>query len=106
MAVAYERLSPEFQKRLHGLQVLHSGMYGPRRLMRMIRVTNDVPAVEQAQRSEKGGGVVRREPVQNVHPLVRTHPVSSLQKNILASMLLKLTSVGYWRESAVHQPAM
>lgn len=26
-AEAYRRLSPEFRKRLHGLQVVHSGMY-------------------------------------------------------------------------------
>lgn len=34
--------------------------------------------VEQAEFSKKGrrGGVVRREPVENVHPLVRRHPVT------------------------------
>ncbi|EAZ63022.1 oxidoreductase activity [Scheffersomyces stipitis CBS 6054] len=54
---AYNRLSPEFQKRLEGLHVLHS-------------------AVEQANFSRKNGGVVKRDPVQNIHPLVRTHPVT------------------------------
>lgn len=34
--------------------------------------------VEQAEQSRKGnrGGIVKREPVENVHPLVRTHPVT------------------------------
>ncbi|ANB16039.1 Jlp1p [Sugiyamaella lignohabitans] len=53
----YERLSPEFKKRLHGLKAVHS-------------------AQEQAARSQEGGGVVRREPVKNSHPIVRTHPVT------------------------------
>jgi sulfonate dioxygenase len=50
----YNRLSPELQKRLEGLSVLHSG-------------------VEQANHSRQGnrGGIVRREPVENIHPLVR-----------------------------------
>lgn len=59
---AYERLSPEFQKRLKGLKVLHSGF-------------------EQAQNAKNLGGVVRRQPVQSVHPIVRTHPVT--KKNAL-----------------------
>ncbi|KAF2141218.1 uncharacterized protein K452DRAFT_271899 [Aplosporella prunicola CBS 121167] len=57
MVEAYNRLSPEFQKRLHGLQALHSGF-------------------EQAENSLSRGGVVRRSPVANTHPLVRTHPVT------------------------------
>lgn len=52
---AYNRLSPLMQERLHGLQVLHSG-------------------VEQANASLSRGGILRREPVQSVHPIVRTHP--------------------------------
>ncbi|KAK6204636.1 oxidoreductase activity protein [Scheffersomyces amazonensis] len=54
---AYNRLSPAFQKRLEGLHALHSG-------------------VEQANFSKRNGGVVKREPVQNIHPVVRTHPVT------------------------------
>ncbi|OCK75435.1 TauD-domain-containing protein [Lepidopterella palustris CBS 459.81] len=57
-AEAYKRLSPEFRKRLHGLKAIHS-------------------AVEQADNSKGRGGVVRREPVSNTHPIVRTHPVSA-----------------------------
>lgn len=56
-AAAYQRLSPEFRKRLHGLTALHSGH-------------------EQAHNAKDRGGVVRRDPVANVHPLVRTHPIT------------------------------
>lgn len=54
---AYNRLSPAFQKRLEGLHVLHSG-------------------VRQASFSRQRGGVVKRHPVENIHPLIRTHPVT------------------------------
>jgi len=54
---AYNRLSPEFQKRLEGLRAVHS-------------------AVPQAEHSRKRGGPVRREPVETEHPLVRQHPVT------------------------------
>lgn len=54
---AYKNLSPEFQKRLHGLKVVHSGK-------------------EQAQFSRNREGIVRREPATSVHPLVRTHPAT------------------------------
>lgn len=57
MVEAYNRLSPEFQKRLHGLEAIHSGH-------------------EQAADARARGSVVRREPVANVHPLVRTHPAT------------------------------
>lgn len=56
-ASAYERLSPAFKQRLHGLSVVHS-------------------AHELAASSRARGGIVRREPVANVHPLIRTHPVT------------------------------
>ncbi|RDB29988.1 Alpha-ketoglutarate-dependent sulfonate dioxygenase [Hypsizygus marmoreus] len=54
---AYNRLSPEFQKRLEGLRAVHS-------------------AVPQAEYSLKRGGPVRREPVESEHPIVRVHPVT------------------------------
>jgi alpha-ketoglutarate-dependent taurine dioxygenase len=54
---AYNRLSPALKERLHGLTAIHSGF-------------------EQAEFSKKRGGVIRREPVSNEHPLVRTHPVT------------------------------
>lgn len=56
---AYNHLSPSFRAYLETLQVTHSG-------------------VEQAEHSLKGsrGGVVKRQPVINTHPLVRRHPVT------------------------------
>ena len=54
---AYNRLSPAFQERLHGLKAVHS-------------------AFEQASGSLARGGIVKREPVRNEHPIVRTHPVT------------------------------
>ena len=56
-AEAYRRLSPGFRQRLHGLRATHS-------------------AAEQARSSIARGGVLRREPVVNEHPLIRTHPVT------------------------------
>lgn len=54
---AYNRLSPEFQKRLAGLHVLHT-------------------SADQASNSRVQGGIERRKPVSNIHPLIRTHPVT------------------------------
>ena len=54
---AYNRLSPEFQKRLAGLHVLHTSK-------------------DQASNSRGQGGIERRKPVSNIHPLIRTHPVT------------------------------
>jgi sulfonate dioxygenase len=53
------KLSPQFVEFLRTLKAVHSG-------------------VEQAEfsRSGKRGGMVRREPVENVHPIVRRHPVT------------------------------
>ena len=56
-AEAYRRLSPAFRQRLHGLRATHS-------------------AVEQANSSLARGGIKRREPVINEHPIVRTHPAT------------------------------
>jgi taurine dioxygenase/sulfonate dioxygenase len=54
---SYNRLSEALKERLHGLKAVHSGF-------------------EQAQFSRDRGGVVRREPVKNEHPIVRTHPAT------------------------------
>ena len=56
-AEAYRRLSPAFQKRLEGLNVLHS-------------------SEDQALNSRAQGGIERRKPVSNIHPLIRVHPVT------------------------------
>lgn len=56
---AYERLSPSFRAYLETLEVEHSGF-------------------EQAARSAElhGADSIKRQPVRNVHPLVRRHPVT------------------------------
>ncbi|KAK9431217.1 hypothetical protein V1505DRAFT_369100 [Lipomyces doorenjongii] len=54
---AYNRLSPKFREILSGLEVLHSG-------------------VAQAQSSRAQGGIVRRDPVETFHPMIRQHPVT------------------------------
>ncbi|KAI0131847.1 TfdA family taurine catabolism dioxygenase TauD [Xylariales sp. AK1849] len=54
---AYERLSPLFQERLHGLKATHSG-------------------IEQANASLARESIKRREPVVSAHPIVRTHPTT------------------------------
>lgn len=54
---AYNRLSPLFQERLHGLQAIHSG-------------------IEQVQAAVARGSINRRDPVANAHPIVRTHPAT------------------------------
>lgn len=56
-AEAYNRLSPLFQERLHGLRATHSG-------------------VEQVAAAAARGSIKRREPVINEHPVVRTHPAT------------------------------
>ena len=57
-----KKLSPQFVAFLKTLKAVHSG-------------------VEQAEFSKKGrrGGIVRRDPVENVHPVVRKHPVTGAE---------------------------
>lgn len=56
---ALKRLSPQYVAFLRTLKAVHSG-------------------VQQAEFSRAGrrGGTVRREPVENVHPVIRKHPVT------------------------------
>ncbi|KAK4696186.1 sulfonate dioxygenase, partial [Lecanoromycetidae sp. Uapishka_2] len=81
-AEAYRRLSPEFQKRLHGLRALHSGH-------------------EQAQNSKLRGGIVRREPVSSIHPLVRTHPITG-EKALYVNPQFTRYIIGYKQEESDH----
>lgn len=64
-AEAYQRLSPTFRERLHGLKAVHSG-------------------IAQAESARTKGSIVRREPVTSVHPLIRTHPITG-EKAIFAN---------------------
>lgn len=55
--LAYSRLSPTFQKMINALKVPHSS----EKMIGFARANN---------------GLVRKDPVTNVHPLVRVHPVT------------------------------
>ena len=77
---AYNRLSPEFQKRLHGLTAEHSG-------------------VEQANNSRARGGIVRREPVKSIHPVVRTHPATG-EKALFVNPQFTRRIIGYKQEES------
>ncbi|EGN94276.1 hypothetical protein SERLA73DRAFT_171304 [Serpula lacrymans var. lacrymans S7.3] len=77
---AYNRLSPEFKKRLEGLRALHS-------------------AVRQADESAKKGGPVRREPVETEHPLVRQHPVTG-EKALYVNQGFTRRIVGFKNEES------
>jgi alpha-ketoglutarate-dependent taurine dioxygenase len=55
--LAYEKLSPPIQKLIENLEAVHT-------------------AHDQANASAKAGGPVRREPIESIHPVVRTHPVT------------------------------
>ncbi|RDB24351.1 Alpha-ketoglutarate-dependent sulfonate dioxygenase [Hypsizygus marmoreus] len=77
---AYNRLSPEFQKRLEGLKAVHS-------------------AVPQAENSLKRGGVVRREPVESEHPIVRVHPVTG-EKALFVNPNFTKRVVGFKQEES------
>jgi len=79
-AEAYNRLSPEFQRRLHGLKAVHSG-------------------IEQAAASKNKQSICRREPVTTEHPLVRTHPVTG-EKAIYVNPQFTRHIVGYKQEES------
>ncbi|TVY54594.1 Alpha-ketoglutarate-dependent sulfonate dioxygenase [Lachnellula cervina] len=77
---AYNRLSPGFQERLHGLKATHSG-------------------IEQVNASRGKGGAVRREPVVSEHPIVRTHPVTG-EKALYVNPQFTRSIVGYKQEES------
>jgi len=77
---AYNRLSPGFQERLHGLRATHSG-------------------IEQVNASRAKGGAVRREPVISEHPIVRTHPVTG-KKALYVNPQFTRSIVGYKQEES------
>lgn len=79
-AEAYRRLSPEFQKRLHGLKAIHSGY-------------------EQAENSRARGSIVRREPVASAHPIVRTHPATG-EKALFVNPQFTRRIVGFKKEES------
>jgi len=80
MAEAYRRLSPAFQKRLHGLKAIHSGH-------------------EQANAALARGSIVRRQAVANEHPLVRTHPATG-EKALFVNPQFTRAIVGFKKEES------
>lgn len=77
---AYNRLSPLFQERLHGLKATHSG-------------------VEQVNAAAARNSIKRREPVINVHPIVRTHPATG-EKAIYVNPQFTREIVGLKKEES------
>ncbi|TFK33752.1 hypothetical protein BDQ12DRAFT_738597 [Crucibulum laeve] len=77
---AYNRLSPEFKKRLEGLRALHS-------------------AVPQAEFSKRLNGPVRREPIETEHPLVRVHPATG-EKALYINQGFTKSIVGFKQEES------
>ncbi|KAG9311190.1 hypothetical protein JVU11DRAFT_8264 [Chiua virens] len=96
---AYNRLSPEFKKRLEGLRAVHS-------------------AHEQAEKSRRNGGPVRREPIETEvrthsrhskrrssneicrqHPLVRRHPLTG-EKALYVNPGFTRRIVGFKKEES------
>jgi sulfonate dioxygenase len=61
-AAVLRKLSPPFIEFLRTLKAVHSGV-----------------AQADFSRSGKRGGVVRRDPVENVHPVIRRHPVTGVE---------------------------
>jgi len=54
---AYDRLSPAFQSLLDNLKAAHS-------------------SAKMINHARSAGGLIRKDPVENIHPLVRVHPVT------------------------------
>lgn len=81
-AEAYNRLSPLFQERLHGLQATHSG-------------------VEQVNAAAARNSIKRREPVINTHPIVRTHPATG-EKALYVNPQCKFPNLGSFNFSNDH----
>ncbi|KAI0182414.1 TfdA family taurine catabolism dioxygenase TauD [Xylaria flabelliformis] len=77
---AYNRLSPLFKERLHGLKATHSG-------------------VEQVAVAHSRGSINRREPVTNEHPIVRTHPATG-EKGLYVNPQFTRRIVGMKKEES------
>lgn len=81
MVAAYNRLSPSFRTYLETLTALHSG-------------------VEQGEDSIKSGnGILRRKPVETIHPVVRVHPGTG-EKSIFVNKAFTKHIIGLKREES------
>lgn len=86
---AYKRLSPSFRAYLETLSVLHSGVDQANYSRERGEKSNDVKAY----------GHVRRQPVENVHPLVRRHPVTG-EKALFVNRVFSRHIVGLKKEES------
>lgn len=79
---AYKHLSPSLREYLESLKAVHSG-------------------IRQADEARKGGrgGIVKREPVENVHPIIRRHPVTG-EKALFVNRQFTRHIVGLKREES------
>ncbi|KAJ6552331.1 alpha-ketoglutarate catabolism dioxygenase [Mycena vulgaris] len=77
---AYKRFSPDFQKRLEGLRAIHS-------------------AGLLAEISHEHGGLIRQEPVETEHPVVRVHPVTG-EKALYVNHVYTKRIVGFKQEES------
>lgn len=62
-------------------------------------IADHTAAVEQADNSRNRGGVVRREPVTSIHPLVRTHPATG-EKALFVNPQFSRRIVGFKKEES------
>lgn len=92
---AYEHLSEDFRKRISGLYATHSGF-------------------SQAAVHQHRDRYIR-EPIETMHPVVRTHPVGALpfprgantrKYGIDADMMLMLMTIGHQKQIPLRQPAV
>ncbi|KAF8584985.1 TauD-domain-containing protein [Ramaria rubella] len=77
---AYNRLSDGFKQRLEGLRAVHS-------------------AVQQAEQAANQNGLIRRDPVETEHPVVRQHPVTG-EKALFINQSLTKRIVGFKEEES------
>ncbi|CAH2352625.1 alpha-ketoglutarate-dependent sulfonate dioxygenase [[Candida] railenensis] len=77
---AYNRLSPAFKERLEGLYALHTSH-------------------DQAANSRNDKGIEKRDPVNNIHPIVRVHPVTG-QKSLFVNVNFTKKVVGFKEEES------
>jgi sulfonate dioxygenase len=64
--------------------------------LRTLKVTH---TAVNSMRSTKRGGVVRREPIETVHPVVRRHPVMG-EEALYVNKQMTCTTVGMKREES------
>jgi hypothetical protein len=65
----------------------------------LISILTNTTGVEQATNSSNRGGIVRRDPVTHIHPIIRTHPVTG-EKAIFVNPQFTRRIIGYKKEES------